>query len=48
MLSNHATADMRRTCLQLGADRVFDRFNEIDALAQRHPAAAERQAAADA
>ncbi|MCZ4313509.1 response regulator [Comamonadaceae bacterium G21597-S1] len=32
VLSNYATADMRRTCLQLGADRVFDKSNEIDAL----------------
>jgi len=34
VLSNYATADMRRTCLQLGADRVFDKSNEIDALVQ--------------
>ena len=32
MLSNYATAEMRRTCLGLGADRVFDKSNEIDAL----------------
>ena len=32
VLSNYATADIRRTCLQLGADRVFDKSNEIDAL----------------
>jgi DNA-binding NarL/FixJ family response regulator len=32
VLSNFATADMRRTCLALGADRVFDKSNEIDAL----------------
>ena len=24
--------DMRRKCLELGADRVFDKSNEIDAL----------------
>ena len=32
VLSNYATPDMRRKCLELGADRVFDRSNEIDAL----------------
>lgn len=32
VLSNYATADVRRKCLQLGADRVFDKSNEIDAL----------------
>ena len=26
------TPDMRRKCLELGADRVFDKSNEIDAL----------------
>ncbi len=34
VLSNYATADIRRTCMQLGADRVFDKSNEIDALVQ--------------
>lgn len=34
VLSNYATVDMRRTCMQLGADRVFDKSNEIDALVQ--------------
>lgn len=34
VLSNHATADMRRKCLALGADRVFDKSNEIEALLQ--------------
>ena len=34
VLSNYATADMRRTCRQLGADRVFDKSTEIDALVQ--------------
>ncbi len=34
VLSNYATADIRRTCQQLGADRVFDKSNEIDALVQ--------------
>jgi DNA-binding NarL/FixJ family response regulator len=32
VLSNYATADMRRKCLALGADQVFDKSNEIDAL----------------
>ena len=32
VLSNYATPDMRRKCLDLGAARVFDKSNEIDAL----------------
>lgn len=32
VLSNYATPDMRRRCAQLGADAVFDKSNEIDAL----------------
>jgi DNA-binding NarL/FixJ family response regulator len=32
VLSNYATADMRRKCIELGADRVFDKSNEIEAL----------------
>jgi DNA-binding NarL/FixJ family response regulator len=32
VLSNYATADMRRRCEQLGADAVFDKSNEIEAL----------------
>ena len=32
VLSNFATAEMRRKCLELGADKVFDKSNEIDAL----------------
>jgi two-component system OmpR family response regulator len=32
VLSNYATADMRKRCAQLGADAVFDKSNEIDAL----------------
>lgn len=32
VLTNYATADMRLTCLQMGADRVFDKSDEIDAL----------------
>lgn len=34
VLSNYATADMRRKCLELGADQVFDKSNDIDALIQ--------------
>lgn len=34
VLSNYATVDMRRKCLELGADRVFDKSNDIDALIQ--------------
>jgi DNA-binding NarL/FixJ family response regulator len=32
VLSNYATPDMRRKCLDLGADQVFDKSHEIDAL----------------
>ena len=32
VLSNYATPDMRRKCIDLGASRVFDKSNEIDAL----------------
>ena len=34
VLSNYATPDMRRKCTELGADRVFDKSNEFDALIQ--------------
>jgi DNA-binding NarL/FixJ family response regulator len=34
VLTNYATADMRRKCLELGADQVFDKSDEIDALIQ--------------
>jgi two-component system OmpR family response regulator len=34
VLSNYATADMRKRCAQLGADAVFDKSNEIDALVE--------------
>ena len=34
VLSNYATADMRQRCLALGADRLFDKSTEIDALIQ--------------
>ena len=32
VLSNYATADMRQRCLAMGADRLFDKSTEIDAL----------------
>jgi DNA-binding NarL/FixJ family response regulator len=32
VLSNFATPDIRHRCLALGADRVFDKSHEIDAL----------------
>jgi DNA-binding NarL/FixJ family response regulator len=32
VLSNYATPDMRRRCLELGADRVFDKSGDIEAL----------------
>ena len=32
VLSNYATTDIRSKCLLLGADRVFDKSNDLDAL----------------
>ena len=32
VLTNYATPDIRKRCAQLGADAVFDKSNEIDAL----------------
>ena len=32
VLSNYATVDIRKRCALLGADAVFDKSNEIDAL----------------
>jgi DNA-binding NarL/FixJ family response regulator len=32
VLTNYATPDMRRKCLGLGADRVFDKSHDLDAL----------------
>ena len=32
VLTNYATSDVRKRCIQLGADAVFDKSNEIDAL----------------
>ena len=34
VLSNYATAEMRNRCIELGADAVFDKSNEIDALVE--------------
>lgn len=44
VLSNYATSDMRRRCAQLGADAVFDKSNEIDALVDYCLALSEREA----
>jgi len=32
VLSNYATPDMRARCIQLGADVVFDKSNDLEAL----------------
>ena len=32
VLSNYATADMQRRCMDLGASRVFDKSRELDEL----------------
>ena len=32
VLTNYAAPDMRRSCLALGADQVFDKSTEVDAL----------------
>jgi CheY-like chemotaxis protein len=34
VLSNYATQDMRAKCMELGADKVFDKSNDIDVLIQ--------------
>lgn len=34
VLSNYATAEMRQRCTELGADAVFDKSREIDALVE--------------
>lgn len=34
VLSNHATNDIRGRCAELGADAVFDKSTEIDALVE--------------
>jgi DNA-binding NarL/FixJ family response regulator len=46
-LSNYATPEMRRRCLELGAERMFDKSGEVDELIAYCTAlAAEDQAAA--
>lgn len=35
VLTNYATADMRRRCEQLGADGVYDKSTELDAFFER-------------
>lgn len=34
VFSNYATPEMRQRCLELGADRVFDKSDDIDALVE--------------
>ncbi len=34
VLTNYATVDMRKQCLALGADKVFDKSTELEALIQ--------------
>src|ERR1700754_3485940 len=34
VMSNYATQDMRRKCLELGAHRVFDKSEEFEALVE--------------
>ena len=49
VLTNYASADIRRRCAELGADRVFDKSNELDDLiafcSEIGAAAADRPAA---
>ena len=42
VLSNYATSDMRQRCADFGADAVFDKSNEIDALIDYCQALGER------
>ncbi len=44
VLTNYATADIRRQCLALGASSVFDKSGEIDALVEHCVALAARPA----
>jgi DNA-binding NarL/FixJ family response regulator len=32
VLTNYATADIRNTCTELGADRVFDKSSDVEEL----------------
>nr|WP_255428060.1 response regulator [Ramlibacter cellulosilyticus] len=45
VLSNYATSDMRKRSAELGADAVFDKSNEIDALVDFCLALVERRGA---
>jgi len=46
VLTNYATADVRRQCLGLGASRVFDKSGEIDALIEHCLVLADQRGAA--
>lgn len=48
VLSNFATRDIRRRCLELGADAVFDKSQDIDALMLYCSRLAQGDAARDA
>ncbi len=43
VLTNYATADVRRRCISLGASRVFDKSGEIDALIEHCLVLADRR-----
>jgi len=45
VLSNYATSDMRERCTELGADAVFDKSHDIDALVDYCLTLGERPAA---
>ncbi len=45
VMSNFATKEMRRTCLALGADEVFDKSHDIDALVRYCAQLAQTQSA---
>lgn len=46
VLSNYATQDMRKRCLALGVDAVFDKSNQIEALVDFCIARGQQQAGA--
>lgn len=46
VLSNYATQEMRKRCLALGVDAVFDKSNQIDALVDFCIARGQRQMSA--
>jgi DNA-binding NarL/FixJ family response regulator len=47
VLSNYTSPDVRRRCAELGAQRVFDKSDEIDALLSHCAGLASRSDAAD-